>query len=282
MPSIAEIHDYYADMTEAYARYSAGTGGWHVGLWDADVATHAQSILATNRRLLAGLAIDPSTHILDAGCGSGSLAIWAARTFGCRVTGITIVPAHVAMAQLAAAMKGVGHLCDFQHMDMAALAFPDVTFDVVTNQETFCYVEDKLRYLRDVHRVLRPGGACRTLDGALPERRLSARGERRHRRICEGYRMFPEPRVSEVEHWLDAAGFRRDPTDDLTSLTMPGMRKRLQTPSAALRAAWRRERERGPRRDATLRAHIAAGRACARAMIDGDFAYVLYAATRPS
>ena len=75
MPSIAEIHDYYAGMTEAYTTYSAGTGGWHVGLWDAGVTTHGQSLLATNRRLLAGLAIDANTHILDAGCGSGSLAI---------------------------------------------------------------------------------------------------------------------------------------------------------------------------------------------------------------
>jgi SAM-dependent methyltransferase len=189
---------------------------------------------------------------------------------------------HVAMAQFSAAMAGVGHLCDFQSMDMAAMTFPDATFDIVTNQETFCYVEDKLRYLRDVRRVLRPGGAWRTLDGAVPERPLSALGERRHRRMCEGYRMFPEPRVSEVEQWLDAAGFSRDPTEDLTPLTMPGMRGRLQPPREAVRAMWRRERERNPRWSATHRAHMAAGRACARALIDGDFAYVRYAATKPA
>jgi cyclopropane fatty-acyl-phospholipid synthase-like methyltransferase len=282
VPSIAEIHDYYAEMTASYTRYSAGTGGWHVGLWEAGVTTHAQSILATNHRLLAGLAIDADTHILDAGCGSGALAIWAARTFGCRVTGITIVPMHVAMAQLSAAMAKVGHLCDFQCMDMAAMTFPDARFDIVTNQETFCYVEDKRRYLRDVRRVLRPGGAWRTLDGALPERPLSALAERRHRRVCEGYRMFPEPRVSEVEEWLDAAGFHRDPTEDLTALTIPGMRGRLRPAPAAARAAWRREQERHARGAATHRAHVAAGRAFARGVIDGDFAYVRYAAITPS
>jgi len=282
VPSIAEIHDYYADMTEAYTRYSAGTGGWHLGLWDEDVTTHGESIVATNRRLLAGLAIDASTHLLDVGCGSGALAIWAARTFGCRVTGITIVPRHVAMAQMSAALAKVGHLCDFQAMDMSAMTFADAAFDIVTNQETFCYVEDKLRYLRDVRRVLRPGGAWRTLDGALPERRLSARGERRHRRMCAGYVMFPEPRVSEVEQWIDAAGFRRDPTEDLTRLAMPGIRRRLHPPPKAVRAIWRREQARDPRRFATLTAHFAADRAVARAMIDGEFAYVRYAATRPS
>src|SRR3954471_8495821 len=127
VPLIAEIHDYYVDATQMYSRYAAGTGGWHVGLWDTDVTTHGQSIVATNRRLLAGLAIDANTHILDAGCGSGSLAIWAARRFGCRVTGITIVPQHVAMAQLSAATAEVGHLCDFQFMDMSAMTVPDAT-----------------------------------------------------------------------------------------------------------------------------------------------------------
>ena len=186
------------------------------------------------------------------------------------------------MAQLSAAMAGVGHLCDFQHMDMAATSFPDARFDVVTNQETFCYVEDKLRYLRDVHRLLRPGGAWRALDAALPERRLSSRGERRHRRLCEGYCMFPEPRVSEVEQWLDDAGFRREPVEDLTPLTLPSMREWLRPGLDRWPAVGRRARARDPRQYAAMTGHLDASRACAHAMIDGDFVYVRYAATKPS
>jgi cyclopropane fatty-acyl-phospholipid synthase-like methyltransferase len=282
VPSIAEIQDYYAAMTEPYMRYSGGTGGWHVGLWEADVTTHPQSIIATNRKLLAGLAIDANTHILDAGCGSGALAIWAARTFGCRVTGITIVPKHIAMAQLSAAMAKVGHLCEFQLMDMSAMTFPDGTFDIVSNQETFCYVGDKPRYLCDVRRVLRPGGAWRTVAAARPEGRLSSRGQRRHRQVRLGYQTFPEPRVSEVEQALDAAGFRRDPTEDLTQLALPCVREWAQPMPEAWRASWRREQADDPRWSATLLAHIAAGRACARAMIDGEMTYVRYAATKPA
>ena len=279
MPSIAEIHDYYVDATQMYTRYSAGAG-WHVGLWDAGVTTHAQSILATNRRLLAGLAIDANTHILDAGCGSGSLAIWAARTFGCRVTGITIVPMHVAMAQFSAALADVRHLCDFQPMDMAAMTFPDATFDIVTNQETFCYVEDKPRYLRDVQRVLRPGGAWRAVDCALSEGKPSVRAERRHRRTCDGWHTFPYARPSEVERLMDDASLRREPTEDLTRLTLPCVREWLQPGLAGSPAVRRRERARDPRRYAAMTAHFDGSRACARALIDGDFLYVRYAATK--
>jgi len=280
VPSIAEIHDYYVDATEMYSRYSVGTGGWHVGLWDAGVTSHGQSILATNRRLLAGLAIDANTHILDAGCGSGSLAIWAARQFGCRVTGITVVPLHVAMAQLSAAMAGVSHLCDFQHVDMAAMTFPEASFDVVTNQETFCYVEDKLRYLRDVRRVLRPGGAWRVVDCARSERRPSARAERRHRRACAGWHTFPYARPSETERLMDDAGLQRQPTEDLTPLTLPCVREWLQPGLAGPAAVRRRERARDPRQYAAMVAHFDGSRAGARALIDGDFVYVRFAATK--
>jgi cyclopropane fatty-acyl-phospholipid synthase-like methyltransferase len=279
VPSVSEIRDYYVDATQMYMQYSGGAG-WHIGLWDADVTTHAQSVVATNRRLLAGLAIDAKTHILDAGCGSGALAIWAARTFGCRVTGITIVSQHVAMAQLSAAMAGVGHLCDFQTMDMAAMTFPDATFDVVTNQETFCYVADQPRYLRDVRRVLRSGGAWRAIDVALAERRLSQRAERRHQRACEGWHTFPYSRPSEVERLIGDAGLGCEPTEDLTPLTLPCVREWLRPGLAAARAMPRRERARDPRRHAAMTAHFDGSRACARGLIDGDFVYVRYAAAK--
>ena len=90
---------------------------------------------------------------------------------------------------------------------------PDASFDLVTNKETFCYVEDKLRYLRDVRRVLRPGGAWRTLDSALPERGLSPLGERRHPRIAQraDHRVAGgKPRAGDaVRHHLGVAQDRR-------------------------------------------------------------------------
>ena len=280
VPSIAEIHDYYVDATQVYSRYAVGTGGWHVGLWEEGVTSHGYSILATNRRLLEGLAIDANTHILDIGCGSGALAIWAARRFGCRVTGITVVPLHIAMAQFSAAWANLGHLCDFQHMDMTAMTFPDASFDIVTNQETFCYVEDKRRYLGDVRRVLRPGGAWRAVDCARSERRPSARAERRHRRTCDGWHTFPYARPSEVERLMDDAGLRREPTEDLTHLTLPCVREWLQPGLAGTPAERRRERIRDPRKHAAMTAHFDGSRAAARALIDGDFVYVRYAATK--
>lgn len=45
-----------------------------------------------------------------------------------------------------------------QVMDVGALDFPDASFDQVFTACTFCSVPDPLRGLRELHRVLRPGG----------------------------------------------------------------------------------------------------------------------------
>jgi tocopherol O-methyltransferase len=281
-PTVEEIHDYYVDLTDAYTAHGAGTAGWHLGQWEPGVTTSAEALLASNWRLLDGLPITAQTHILDAGCGVGGLAIWAARTFGCRVTGITLVPMHVAQARIAAALAGVRHLCTFERMDMADLAFADATFDAVTNQESWCYVADKRRYLREVYRVLRPGGYWRALDGAVREKPLPPRAVRWHREVYEGWHMFPEPPRSEVELVMREVGFLPEPTEDLTDRVIPHVRAWLGAANSQVEAARRRESARDPRQAANVRAHFRAGRACARGMIHGYFRYLRFGARKPT
>jgi cyclopropane fatty-acyl-phospholipid synthase-like methyltransferase len=281
MPTLDAIRQYYVDTTRTYASYSQGTGGWHFGLWEPGITTAAEAIVASNTRMVAGLAIDETTHILDAGCGSGAFAIWAARTFGCRVTGLTIVPVHVALAKLLAASAGVGHLCDFQHMDMTALSFPPETFDVVTNQESWCHVDDKLRYLRDVHRVLRPGGSWRALEYVLPERPLTTRGERWHRQTCDGWHLCPLTRRSEGERIIGETGFHLEATEDLSALVLPHVEPYLKTDHRKMRAIRRQAFLHDLRLLGSLNGHYAGALAFMRALTAGEIGYVRYSASKP-
>ena len=81
---------YYSELTAHYERYSAGTHGWHYGIWEPDVRSHAAALLRSNELLLRALRIDGATRILDVGFGIGGFAVWAASTFGAHVTGITV------------------------------------------------------------------------------------------------------------------------------------------------------------------------------------------------
>ncbi len=279
--TVEDIRDYYVDMTAVYTAHGVGTDGWHVGLWEPGVTTHAEALLASNRRLVDGLLLDAKSQWLDAGCGVGGLAIWAARTFGCRVTGITLVPRHVVQARIAAALAGVGHLCTFECMDMAELAFPDATFDVVTNQESWCHTWDKRHYLRQVYHVLRPGGHWRAVDTAIREKPLPARAERRQQEVCAGWHLFPWPPRGEVEQMTREVGFLPEASEDLTERVLPHVRAWFGAGSGPARAAWRRQFAGDARGAANYRAHVRASRAFALGLTYGYFEYFRYGAVKP-
>jgi cyclopropane fatty-acyl-phospholipid synthase-like methyltransferase len=281
MPTLEEIHDYYVDLTALYTAYGDTAQGWHIGLWEPGIATHAEALLASNRRLLAGLPIGAQTHILDAGCGIGGLAIWAARTFGCRVTGITIVPMHVARARIWAGLARMRHLCQFECMNMTDLAFADETFDVVLNRESACYAPDKRHYLQQVHRVLRPGGRWRAMELAVREKPLPPRGKRWHREMCAGWHQYPCHSRREIEAMIGEAGCRLEVTEDLTELAIPHIRPWLSLPGGSIPAAGKRKLARAPRAATNFWDHVSAMRANANGLTHRYLEYCRFGATKP-
>jgi cyclopropane-fatty-acyl-phospholipid synthase len=71
---------------------------------------------------LRKLEIGPDDHVLEIGCGWGGFAVHAARSVGCRVTGITISEAQFALARRRVADAGLAHLvdirlCDYRDLD---------------------------------------------------------------------------------------------------------------------------------------------------------------------
>jgi SAM-dependent methyltransferase len=74
------------------------------------------------------LNLQPGTKFLDVACGSGNLAIPAARQ-GATVSGMDIAPAMILQARANADREGLK--ADFQEGDAEALQYGDNTFDVV-------------------------------------------------------------------------------------------------------------------------------------------------------
>lgn len=130
----------------------------HFGFYDADVATHADSLVHTNRFLARLAGLQPGMHVLDAGCGMGGTALWLARHQGVRCTGITPVPSQVAFAERQAKLKGLGDRVRFVEGDYCAMPFADASFDRVWACESVCHAEHKADFYREAWRVLRPGG----------------------------------------------------------------------------------------------------------------------------
>jgi ubiquinone/menaquinone biosynthesis C-methylase UbiE len=108
---------------------------------------------------LAQLAIASRRRCLDVGCGAGrAIEQIAASAPAARIDGVDYSPTSVAAARRRnAALVESGRVA-IQVASVAALPFADATFDLVTAVETHYYWPDLRANLREVRRVLEPGG----------------------------------------------------------------------------------------------------------------------------
>ncbi len=111
---------------------------------------------AIEQRLILELMGDlEEARVLDVGCGDGVL-ICAAASRGARVTGIDPDPAMLDAARARTERSGVE--ADFLDGRIERLPFADASFDVVAAITVLCFVDDASAALREMTRVLRPGG----------------------------------------------------------------------------------------------------------------------------
>lgn len=95
--------------------------------------------------------------ILEVAPGPGYLAIKLARTGDYRVTGLDVSTSFVQIARQKAAEAGVQ--VDFRHGNASAMPFDDESFDFIVCCAAFKNFSDPVGALREMHRVLRPGGS---------------------------------------------------------------------------------------------------------------------------
>jgi cyclopropane-fatty-acyl-phospholipid synthase len=80
-----------------------------------------EPLAAAQRRKFARfgewLSLGPADHVLEIGCGWGGFALFAARTYGCRVTGITISSEQFALARERVRAAGLEDRIDIRFCD---------------------------------------------------------------------------------------------------------------------------------------------------------------------
>lgn len=89
--------------------------------------------------------------LLDVGCGASVPYVAPLESLGKRVVGLDFARSFLSMA------KSNGQGCSVQG-DATALPFPDTSFDAVLCSETLEHIPDDRGAVKEIHRVLRPGG----------------------------------------------------------------------------------------------------------------------------
>jgi len=102
-------------------------------------------------------ALRPGERMLDVACGTGVEARLAAERVGATgtVTGIDLNPGMLAVAR---SVTPPGMVIEWHQSSAEAMPLPDEAFDVVLCQMGLQFVPDKLAALREMQRVLAPGG----------------------------------------------------------------------------------------------------------------------------
>jgi 2-polyprenyl-3-methyl-5-hydroxy-6-metoxy-1,4-benzoquinol methylase len=124
--------------------------------WEAgDFGQVAARMTKNAEGFVERLNLQPGARVLDVACGSGNLAIPAAKR-GCEVTGVDIAANLVEQARARAKQEGVK--ADFQEGDAEQLQFADNTFDAVITMFGAMFAPRPDVTARELVRVCRPGG----------------------------------------------------------------------------------------------------------------------------
>ncbi len=150
--------------------------------------------------------------ILDVGCGIGGSSLYLAEKFGSKVTGITLSPVQANRAKERAKLARLTATTDFQVANALEMPFADNSFDLVWSLESGEHMPDKVKFLQECYRVLKPGGKLilatwchRPLSEANP---LSIYEQKE---LQEIYRVYCLPYVVSLPEYIaivDRCGFR--------------------------------------------------------------------------
>jgi len=114
----------------------------------------ARTILAVIQEFFGKTPL-PSLSLLDVGSSTGIIDNFLADHFF-KVTGIDIDKEAIQYAQTAFKKRNLQFMVD----DLMDLSFPDNTFDVVICTQIYEHVPDAQTMMKEIFRVLKPGGIC--------------------------------------------------------------------------------------------------------------------------
>ena len=121
------------------------------------------------RAAVACVGAGPQDRVLDVATGTGMVAAALVRRYGCRVVGLDQSPEMLAgaAARLRANPELASHI-ELVRGEAESLPFADAEFDHLTFTYLLRYVDDPAATLRELARVVKPGGRMASLEFMLP------------------------------------------------------------------------------------------------------------------
>ncbi len=158
MAAISDRHrhaiDLFAPLATTYDRYARLLSLGQDPRW--------------RRFLVSRLDLGPGATVLDVATGTGAVALELVRRTGCDVVGLD-----QSAEMLAEARRRLPRSVELVLGDAERLPFPDATFDGLAVTYLLRYVDDPGATLRELVRVVRPGGPIAMLEFGVPPHRVA-------------------------------------------------------------------------------------------------------------
>ncbi|MBD2340577.1 methyltransferase domain-containing protein [Calothrix sp. FACHB-156] len=149
--------------------YDASSGLWeeiwgehmHHGYYGPDGTEkkdRRQAQIDLIEELLHWAEVKTAENILDVGCGIGGSSLYLAEKFHAKATGITLSPVQANRATERAQKLNLSDRSQFLVADAQAMPFADNTFDLVWSLESGEHMPNKIKFMQECYRVLKPGG----------------------------------------------------------------------------------------------------------------------------
>jgi demethylmenaquinone methyltransferase/2-methoxy-6-polyprenyl-1,4-benzoquinol methylase len=127
------------------------------------------------RFLVEHVPVGADARVLDVATGTGAIARALVRRYGCRVVGVDQSPQMLDGARERIEKAGLADRIELRLGSAEELDFAEGSFDALTTGYLVRYLDDPLRTLTDLLRLVRPGGPFALLDFAVPPN-VAARG----------------------------------------------------------------------------------------------------------
>ncbi|MCC6792617.1 MAG: methyltransferase domain-containing protein [Thermomicrobiales bacterium] len=153
-----------------------------------EVAT-TETIQTVKSVSIARMRLQPGARVLDVGCGTGVIFDDLATAIGPTgtITGLDHSAEFLSTARERADGAGYGNIVSLADGDAHDLPFPDASFDAAHVERVLMHLSDPDRALRELHRVVRPGGWVVCAEPDLTGMRLDLTDAEGAARIVAGF-----------------------------------------------------------------------------------------------
>jgi cyclopropane-fatty-acyl-phospholipid synthase len=152
------VRHHYEVSNDYFRLFLGPSMTYSCAIFSRGATTLEEAQEAKNELVCTKLDLDPGQHLLDVGCGWGSLAMRAASRHGARVTGITLSPRQAELARERVAEAGLADKIEIRVADYRDLG--SERFDAIASVGMVEHVGSANidAYARHLAKALEPGG----------------------------------------------------------------------------------------------------------------------------